>query len=1225
MWIKKGSLSEYKSAVKSNNRKWSASLLYNHNNSWSNEVDKSNIKSFSVSDYSTDGSNITMGCVAGSKVTINLINVPKSTVALWKDGETKIKVALNLDSANVTLESVPCVIDSKKIVKRLKKFGETENRVDVTLTAYDVSYLMTYNFRPSFTKGTALEFVAYIADKYNLLVGSSVQNAVNLIDGVTANRQFDVLSDLTDKQTLGYMAGCYGCYAYINNYNEIEFGWYKSNGETVAPDRIFESGFYVSDMEQRKIVTLETGTQNNVLTPTVGGTANGYSIKFENPYINQAQVNAIYNQKIAGGKTSFRVGKIKYKGDPLNVPGTILSVEDIENETATFYVMKRTLNFDGGLSETIECQGESESTIKYKAFSPMQQKIDKAISRLEEAAKGATDVITQTKGGVFELTPIDPDNPTQGNKGFTITATEETNRNNKIVANIGGIGFSTDGGETIDAAAIYFDKDAEGNYVGRINAELIEAGSIGADKLQAGSITADKIVTGDMANLVVADPVIYNTWNGKTYEDTSTYLTYFSVGNTASTAWGNDIILNRFYGADTFKVGDKFRFRADVIATVANLKMVLLLAAYNESGQKIVNLIDHRITLTSGNQSVDFVCEVNKSVGGVPVAYHQVMVGLAAGVMGNFYFRNASLYKMTNGVLIEDGAITAEKIAAGSITTDLIDSDVLTIGNISGLSQGLGDITSALEETTETANAAHDSLVAICVENDLTIVNGAKIATGTITADKVAIGSVNDLSNADPKSQTWGSAVGDPNNANATFPDAPYFKIVSIKDSWGKDVFLSKFASHSTFNVGDKFKFRANARFVADNAGASGQKVKIAIVLRAYDKDNKKQNLFAEYLNLNASSNFSTISHECTVSSLPDFSVDYYALVIGTHTDSNNGILYFNNTSCIQMSNNVLIADGAITADKIEAEAVTAEKIAAGAITAEKINVGWQSGNCATGWTTDKSSYITITSDSSYNYNPKITMSSNYTSGNIDVNGTPFYASAGDVLRFGGRAYKNNAGDNGIYLKFSSTSNGTYNVVSYQNTAVSTTGSTTSLDQTYQVTESGWYRMVVAFNKQKSGAYVTNLYCYKEVKGEMIVNGKISSVDGNTYFDLDNEKIVTKNSSGFSSEFFVGGVVSKHNDKETGGLKAVAISGISGSVETLWFNDGLYIGVPSGSSYDPYMTAYSNSVQFYKPINLLPTSQINFTTTSGDPITLYMEGSSLKCKMGYTTKTLVTF
>lgn len=930
MWIKKGSLSEYKSAVKSNNRKWSASLLYNHNNSWGNEVDKSNIKSFSVSDYSTDGSNITMGCVAGSKATINLINVPKSTVALWKDGETKIKVALNLDSANVTLESVPCVIDSKKIVKRLKKFGETENRVDVTLTAYDVSYLMTYNFRPSFTKGTALEFVAYIADKYNLLVGSSVQNAVNLIDGVTANRQFDVLSDLTDKQTLGYMAGCYGCYAYINNYNEIEFGWYKSNGETVAPDRIFESGFYVSDMEQRKIVTLETGTQNNVLTPTVGGTANGYSIKFENPYINQAQVNAIYNQKIAGGKTSFRVGKIKYKGDPLNVPGTILSVEDIENETATFYVMKRTLNYDGGLSETIECQGESESTIKYKAFSPMQQKIDKAISRLEEAAKGATDVITQTKGGVFELTPIDPDNPTQGNKGFTITATEETNRNNKIVANIGGIGFSTDGGETIDAAAIYFDKDAEGNYVGRINAELIEAGSIGADKLQAGSITADKIVTGDMANLVVADPVIYNTWNGKTYEDPSTYLTYFSVGNTASTTWGNDVILNRFYGADTFKVGDKFRFRANVIATVANLKMVLLLAAYNESGQKIVNLIDHRITLASGNQSVDFVCEVNKSVGGVPVAYHQVMVGLAPGVMGNFYFRNASLYKMTNGVLIEDGAITAEKIAAGSITTDLIDSDVLTIGNISGLSQGLGDITSALEDVKGTADDAYNSLVELCVDEDLTIVDGAKIATGTITADKVAIGSVNDLSNADPKSQTWGSAVGDPNNANATFPDAPYFKIVSTNGSWGRDVFLSKFASHSTFNVGDKFKFRANARFVADNAGASGQKVRIAIVLRVYYKDGKNKNLFSEYLDLNASSSFSTISHECTVSSLPTSSVDYYVLLIGTHTSSNNGTLYFNNTSCIQMSNNVLIADGAITADKIEAEAVTADKLSVG-------------------------------------------------------------------------------------------------------------------------------------------------------------------------------------------------------------------------------------------------------------------------------------------------------
>lgn len=207
--------------------------------------------------------------------------------------------------------------------------------------------------------------------------------------------------------------------------------------------------------------------------------------------------------------------------------------------------------------------------------------------------------------------------------------------------------------------------------------------------------------------------------------------------------------------------------------------------------------------------------------------------------------------------------------------------------------------------------------------------------------------------------------------------------------------------------------------------------------------------------------------------------------------------------------NGAKIYTGSITAKQIASESITADKLAVGAITAEKVNVGWQSGNCATGWTSNKASYITITSDSSYNYNPKITLSSSFTSGNIDVNGIPFYASAGDVLRFGGRAYKKSTGDNGIYLKYSEKSDGTYNVVSYQNTANNSTGTTTVIDKSYTVTQAGWYMITVAFNKQASGAYVTNLYCYKDVKGEMIVNGIIKSVDGKTYFDLDNSIIAT--------------------------------------------------------------------------------------------------------------------
>jgi hypothetical protein len=295
--------------------------------------------------------------------------------------------------------------------------------------------------------------------------------------------------------------------------------------------------------------------------------------------------------------------------------------------------------------------------------------------------------------------------------------------------------------------------------------------------------------------------------------------------------------------------------------------------------------------------------------------------------------------------------------------------------------------------------------------------------------------------------------------------------------------------------------------------------------------------------------------------------------------------------------NGANIATGSIFAESIAANQITADKLAVGAITAEKVNVGWQSGNCATGWTSTPSGYVTVTSDSSYGNNPKITMSSSFTSGNVDVNGIPFYASAGDVLRFGGRAYKKSTGDNGIYLKYSEKSDGTYNLVEnmWDNTSSSSVGATKDIDKSYTVTQPGWYMITVAFNTQTSGAYVTNLYCYKDVKGEMIVNGRISSVDGETYFDLDSGEVALKatNTSGYSTKIASGDVTFYYKNSLAGGLRAIAMTGISGASQNLYFENGLVVSKGTDTNADPYFTcAYDKTfsadcISFVKQANFL--------------------------------------
>lgn len=261
-------------------------------------------------------------------------------------------------------------------------------------------------------------------------------------------------------------------------------------------------------------------------------------------------------------------------------------------------------------------------------------------------------------------------------------------------------------------------------------------------------------------------------------------------------------------------------------------------------------------------------------------------------------------------------------------------------------------------------------------------------------------------------------------------------------------------------------------------------------------------------------------------------------LILGGLTALENGVTVIKGST---------ILTGSIGAAQIGAGAITAEKLDVGAITAEKVNVGWQSGNCATGWTSTPSGYVTVTSDSSYGNNPKITMSSSFTSGNVDVNGIPFYASAGDVLRFGGRAYKKSTGDNGIYLKYSEKSDGTYNLVEnmWDNTSSSSVGATKDIDKSYTVTQPGWYMITVAFNTQTSGAYVTNLYCYKDVKGEMIVNGRISSVDGETYFDLDTGEVALMSKNNEQLAFFNSATL-KYEYVDSVNDKKYVVGGIEG-------------------------------------------------------------------------------
>lgn len=507
MKLYSGTQADYDSGIVSDDRSWSASVLCLYDGVWQ-EIEQDCVKSFILSDYATDGSNISMGIVCGGKLTLSLMQL-NSTHSLWLTEGARIKLSLTLNNADAVIRSVTFVVDKNKLTKR------NSGLFDASVTAYDLSYTMTKKYVASSSSLTCPQIVEGIADKYGLTVDSSVSEAVALIDGATP-AQFTPFADYTDKQTLGYMAGCYGCYAYVNEDDSICFGWYVSTSDTIAPDRIFDGGEYISEMEARTIKMIETGTNDNVIVAP--GSATGHSINFENPYITQSQADAIYNNRISGNEIAFRIGKIKYKGNPLNKPGTVVTVEDVDGVTAPFYIMKRTLRFDGGLSETIECHGDSATTTSFKKASPTQQKVDRALSRMEEAISKATNIISATKGSIFEFIPIDESDLSEGNSGFKLYSQYN---NNVIVANSSGIGFSSDGGDSFNAVAIYIDEDG----IGHINANCITAGKMSADYIDTSTliITKDN-VDEDLSDLLDKGNDANNVVAAWCYDNNTTYI-----------------------------------------------------------------------------------------------------------------------------------------------------------------------------------------------------------------------------------------------------------------------------------------------------------------------------------------------------------------------------------------------------------------------------------------------------------------------------------------------------------------------------------------------------------------------------------------------------------------------------------------------------------------------------------------------------------------------------
>lgn len=216
---------------------------------------------------------------------------------------------------------------------------------------------------------------------------------------------------------------------------------------------------------------------------------------------------------------------------------------------------------------------------------------------------------------------------------------------------------------------------------GAITTPLIQAGAVVTDKLAAGAATMDKLTIGDTTNLVDDPTFAYTSWT------TGSAVSYYEAQAGRALRWSNapsgGAALSSVYMG--IKAGDAFLLRAQTYNRAPGVILYIRVIWFDGHGAELShsgNVISTGVSTgvwesktlelvaPSGASGVRFLATLDAST--IPTSNPLVLL------------REPQLLRRSNGELIVDGSIIAEKIAAGAITAAKIDVDALNGKTITG-------------------------------------------------------------------------------------------------------------------------------------------------------------------------------------------------------------------------------------------------------------------------------------------------------------------------------------------------------------------------------------------------------------------------------------------------------------------------------------------------------------------------------------------------------------
>ena len=492
----------------------------------------------------------------------------------------------------------------------------------------------------------------------------------------------------------------------------------------------------------------------------------------------------------------------------------------------------------------------------------------------------------------------------------------------------------------------------------------IAAGAVTAAEVAAGAITASKLLIGDTTNLV-ADPAWNDTaaWSSGssnyTFEaaeaaDNAARCARYSAANKTGTANG---YASEIYGAfvpveqgRTLALSIRIR---DYLTAAGVLQLGIVTKKANGT-----TYFTNRDTYTLGTVNGYTVRTATYAVAAddVSVAIRVRHQFTAAGTFnGPHKLLEPVIRVMQSGELIVDGAITAAKIAAKTITAAEIAAGAITATELGANSVTAGKIAAgtvtADELATNSVTAVKVAAGAITADkiaanavtaNEIAAnsVTTAKIAAGAVTATEIATGAVttSKLVVSDPSTMVPDAEYQDITMWSGGFGGTVQFKLNEpnpLAGTVSKTVLqVNRVASGTTAYDGassSRFAVTPNTDYVlrVNVYCPAASTVKIEVVTLTTADVSRSTDLDVTY----PTSGWGT--HELKVrTSATESRARVYVYI---REDSAASFLLVGKMRFQEAAAGVLIVDGAITADKIAANAVTANAIAANAVTAGKI------------------------------------------------------------------------------------------------------------------------------------------------------------------------------------------------------------------------------------------------------------------------------------------------